>query len=993
MRKLALTVVLGLAFAAALGEPSASANSADPSCNGGSCTPWFKVDVNLSWAFDPDPPTAADPGCDNQTVSAEGDNAVTCTVTWDPDPPSPFNVHVKIDKTDPTVTGANPSISPNGAGWFSAPVTFQFTGTDALSGLDSCQSVGYSGPDDSTANVNGTCTDVAGNTSAPTGHAFKYDNSNPAVTGGSPTRTADHGTWWNHPVTVQLTGSDATSGIASCTAPTYSGPDDGTANASGSCTDNAGNVGNGSSSTFKYDGSAPSVTGGAPTRGADHAGWYNHAVTVQLTGSDATSGIESCDALGYSGPDTASTTVSGSCTNNAGLSASGNSASFKYDATNPVTSLNSSRAADSGIWFNHPVNFTWSATDATSGPDNASCTSITNFNTQTASQVLNGSCDDNAGNTSSASTTVHYDSVAPTTSVTPSRSADHGIWYVRPVTFHTSATDATSGVNAASCTGDNVFSTQTASQSVTGSCSDNAGNSDSGSTTVHYDSVAPSVSVSASRPPDVGPWYNHAVTLHWSGADATSGLDSSSCTADNVFGTQGAGQVVTGSCSDNAGLKTTATRSLNFDSVVPTGVTGTPDRAPDAGGWYNHPLNVAFTGADSVSGIASCSTVAFSGPNTSSSGTTVSGSCTDNAGNSTAPTASQNIKYDSTPPTNNGGVLQRATPDKDGWYNHALPIQFSGTPNGPSGLAGCDTLNYTGPDGANVKGTGNCTSVSGVTTAAQSPAFNFDATPPAVSVTADRPADHNGWYTHPVTFTVHGADTASGVTNCGGGGTYSGPDTSFGGIVGGCDDLAGNTGFGSAGFKYDATPPGTPTVAALPGKRQVKVSWTIPRDASSVVVTRSQQGPSAGPQVVYSGNHTSVIDKKVKDGIKYRYTVSALDQASNQTAQSIVAVPTTSSLRPFAETLVSGPPRLSWKKIKPARYYNVQLWRDGAKVLSIWPRKPFLQLKQAWTFSGAQYSFVPGHYKWYVWPGFGQLSRHRYGHLIGQSTFAFGVPL
>jgi hypothetical protein len=212
-------------------------------------------------------------------------------------------------------------------------------------------------------------------------------------------------------------------------------------------------------------------------------------------------------------------------------------------------------------------------------------------------------------------------------------------------------------------------------------------------------------------------------------------------------------------------------------------------------------------------------------------------------------------------------------------------------------------------------------------------------------------------------------------------------------MVGGCADLAGNTGFGSAGFKYDASPPGAPTVAALPAKRQVKVSWTIPRDASSVVVTRSEQGAAAAPQVIYSGNHTSLVDKKLKDGTRYRYTVSALDAAGNATPQSIVAVPTTSTLRPFAETAVTGPPRLSWKKVKPARYYNVQLWRDGAKVLSTWPRKPFLQIRPNWTFGGSQYTFSAGHYKWYVWPGFGPRSKHRYGHLIGRSTFSFGVPL
>lgn len=60
-----------------------------------------------------------------------------------------------------------------------------------------------------------------------------------------------------------------------------------------------------------------------------------------------------------------------------------------------------------------------------------------------------------------------------------------------------------------------------------------------------------------------------------------------------------------------------------------------------------------------------------------------------------------------------------------------------------------------------------------------------------------------------------------------------------------------------------------------------------------MLVTRSEQGTSAAPQVVYSGNHTSLVDKKVKDGTKYRYTVAAVDPAGNSTPQSVVAVPTT----------------------------------------------------------------------------------------------------
>jgi hypothetical protein len=73
--------------------------------------------------------------------------------------------------------------------------------------------------------------------------------------------------------------------------------------------------------------------------------------------------------------------------------------------------------------------------------------------------------------------------------------------------------------------------------------------------------------------------------------------------------------------------------------------------------------------------------------------------------------------------------------------------------------------------------------------------------------------------------------------------------------------------------------------------------------------------------------------------------------------------------------------------VKAARYYNVQVFFGKKKVLSIWPRTPSLQLKPRWHFRGKTYNFVPGHYRWYVWPGFGPLSAHRYGHRLGRSSF------
>jgi hypothetical protein len=66
-----------------------------------------------------------------------------------------------------------------------------------------------------------------------------------------------------------------------------------------------------------------------------------------------------------------------------------------------------------------------------------------------------------------------------------------------------------------------------------------------------------------------------------------------------------------------------------------------------------------------------------------------------------------------------------------------------------------------------------------------------------------------------------------------------------------------------------------------------------------------------------------------------------------------------------------------WRATKRATYYNVQVWRNGKKILSVWP-------------AGTSYRaprLAHGRYSWIVWPGFGARTQHRYGGAIGKSTF------
>ena len=86
---------------------------------------------------------------------------------------------------------------------------------------------------------------------------------------------------------------------------------------------------------IKIDADPPTGVAAVPSRPPDANGWYNHAVAIGWHGSDATSGIAGCSTVTYSGPDAAPASVSGTCTDAAGNSAS-SSFSLLYDATPPT---------------------------------------------------------------------------------------------------------------------------------------------------------------------------------------------------------------------------------------------------------------------------------------------------------------------------------------------------------------------------------------------------------------------------------------------------------------------------------------------------------------------------------------------------------------------------------------------------------------------------------------------------------------------------------
>src|SRR5215207_4785270 len=263
--------------------------------------------------------------------------------------------------------------------------------------------------------------------------------------------------------------------------------------------------------------------------------------------------------------------------------------------------------------------------------------------------------------------------------------------------------------------------------------------------------------------------------------------------------------------------------------------------------------------------------------------------------------------------------------------------------------------------------------------------IRVDATAPTLTgAVPDRPPDNAGWFNHPVGFSFQASDATSGVAACDAV-PYAGPEGEGVLVAGACRDVAGNVRSGSFPLNYDTTPPAPPEVEATPGNRLVDVEWALDGSAVSVEVARVAPGAD---EVVYTGAEREFVDRGLRNGVRHRYRVTAIDRAGNRAASDDAAVPTDSPLlTPAGNAHLTAPPLLDWKPRRGASYYNVQLFRGRRKILSRWPSRTELRLRHTWRFAGKRRRLVPGRYVWYVWPGFGKRAERDYGRLLGRRSF------
>ena len=418
----------------------------------------------------------------------------------------------QYDGTRPQLIPAA-SRTPDVNGWYNGEVTIRFPGTDATSGIATCSpNRVYNTPNSSAASVLGSCTDGAGN-STSSAFGFKYDASPPELTP-APSREPDRNDWYNSELTVRFPGTDATSGIATCTAEQrYSTPDSTSASVPGFCTDQAGNTTT-RAFGFKFDGTAPLVTGASAQRPAEPSGWYVSPVTFDFVGNDALAGIDVCPEKVYDGPEGTEAYVSGTCVDKAGNVGTG-LFPLKYDDTGPAVSAVATRDPDVNGWYNQPLTVRFIGSDGASGL--ASCVPPQGYSgPDTVFGVVTGTCRDNAGNLGLGSLAVKYDATAPQVDgASPDRAPDGNGWYNSPLTVSFHGSDATSEIDA--CTVTRYVGPDNPSASLAGSCSDRAGNpSGPGAFPFKYDSTAPTIAAVNVRA------GNRSATLSWETSPDTS---------------------------------------------------------------------------------------------------------------------------------------------------------------------------------------------------------------------------------------------------------------------------------------------------------------------------------------------------------------------------------------------------------------------------------------------------------------------------------------
>lgn len=233
------------------------------------------------------------------------------------------------------------------------------------------------------------------------------------------------------------------------------------------------------------------------------------------------------------------------------------------------------------------------------------------------------------------------DTTPPSITSNVSGTAGTSGWFTTPVTVTWIVADAESAIATSSGCAATTVSGDTAGQTLTCSATNTEGLSAQASVVLKVDTTGPGVTANpTSKPADRG-WYTQPLTVSFSGVDAISGI--AGCTAPVGYGgpdTKSA--AVSGSCTNGAGLSTSAAATFKYDATAPD-VTPSITGKLGANGWYIGDVSVNWAVSDPVSDVASSSGCGATTLTADTAGTTLTCSATNGAGLTTQRSATIRI--------------------------------------------------------------------------------------------------------------------------------------------------------------------------------------------------------------------------------------------------------------------------------------------------------------------------------------------------------------
>jgi hypothetical protein len=194
----------------------------------------------------------------------------------------------------------------------------------------------------------------------------------------------------------------------------------------------------------------------------------------------------------------------------------------------------------------------------------------------------------------------------------------------------------------------------------------------------------------------------------------------------------------------------------------------------------------------------------------------------------------------------------------------------------------------------------------------------------------------------------------------------------------------------------DPLGPQPPTTVSLTRARTKDVTanvtltlrWVKPTssDLASVLVvlnlSHAPKRPADGTKVYRGlGTSTKVTLRPGQTGYLALYSYNKAGNFSLP-ARTKVSLASLIPLRPLTGSVLHTVPLLTWKAKKGSAYYNLQLYRNGKRVLVVWPSHASYRIP-----AGA---LTPGTYVWYVWPALRSGgAAPTFLSLIGRATFVY----